>query len=919
MRLILLAIKKSLYSIVLLFVILTGFIAFLVSSTPGLYLSVKLANRFLPGHLDVIAIQGQAAHHVSLKQLTWSDKNLQLTVHDLDIHWRLRDLFWHNLRIKNIQIGQVDIVLLKNTAETKEKSSIRASGFPKLTVEASIDNMRINKLDIISGNSRTKFQNLQVQVNLSNSQWDIPHLDVSFNKHTIHLQALVETAFPYKANALLQIKNPEKINSGIEGQLTLSGDFQNYQWTGGMKNPTTLSLQGSLKNGSELHSAANWQQLNWSQMLRLEKGHFQIDGTIPDLVMSLTTEQSLPFDARLNATIRTFANKLDAKATIKTRLAPDLPWQNILMNASYDYQQQGLNAEASLGANLIKLTGKLTAPWTFTAIIPDPGLLHPSLLGLKTNITAEGTFNNPQQGNLLLTIKKGRYEIPEKLNLPFEGGVLLASLDSKQLQTTGNFTLDANTSLNLSLQLPGFRSAIDKQKVTGTMRLTVNSLAFLNDASPEINNAKGQLHAELNLAGTIDKPLLTGKLNLHNASLALPKMGINLNPVQLSIQSQDKSWEAKGAVVSNGKTLTIQGRGDFFPLFNGKLSFIGSDIPVLNTSEYVIMVSPKLDLDMAPASYKLSGSILIPKAQIKPQTFTDTVSLSDDVVFVNKQAPPTNPYDLNTDISIEMGNDVALDIKGLHGFLTGGIHLQLLPGRQMTASGELNIRDGKYTAYGQDLIIQQGQLLFTGGDADNPGIRVRAVRQFKNTTNSFAGSNQLFDFKPDNIETLDMGNQTTTGIEVSGRLTEPKIKLFSIPSNLSQADILSLLLLGKPASQANESGGQLLLTAVSAMNLGSGSGGTQLLEQLKQNLGLDFNVQNNAQYDQKTNQSTSQTAFVVGKSLSKRLYLSYNMGLSSTDNNMLTLKYLLNKFLSIQVNASMNASGIDLLYTHQKE
>lgn len=919
MRLILLAIKKSLYSIILLFVILTGFVAFLVSSTPGLYLTAKLANSFLPGHLEIIAIQGQATHHVLLKKLTWSDKNLQLTAHDLDIHWRLRDLLWHKLTIKNIQIGQLDLVLLKNTAESKGNSTVRPSGFPKLPVEASINNMRINKLNIITDSTQNKFQNLQLQANLSNNQWNIQHFDISFNKHTIHLQALADTAFPYKANALLQIKNPEKISPGVESQLTLSGDFHNYQWTGSMKQPATLSLQGSLKNGSELHSAANWQQLNWSQMLRLEKGQYRVDGTFPDLVMSLTTEQSLPFEAKLDAKIRTFANKLDAKATIQTRPAPDLPWQNILLNANYDYQQQGLNAQANLGANQLKLASKLTAPWTLSAIIPDPGLFHPALQGLKTTITAEGTLNNPQQGNLLLTIKKGRFEVPEKLNLPFEGGVLRASLDSKQLQATGNFTLDANKNLNLSLQLPGFHSSTGSQKVTGNMRLTVNSLAFLNDASPEINNAKGQLNAELSLAGTIDKPLLTGKLNLANASLAFPKMGINLNPVQLAIQSQDKIWEAKGAVVSNGKTLTIQGGGDFFPVFNGKLSFVGSEIPVLNTSEYVINVSPKLDLDMAPAAYKLSGSLLIPKAQIKPQTFTDTVSLSDDVVFVSKQAPPANPYDLNTDISIEMGNDVALDIKGLHGFLTGGIHLQLLPGRQLTASGELNIRDGKYTAYGQDLIIQQGQLLFTGGEADNPGIRVRAVRQFKNTANSFAGSNRLFDFKPDNIETLDMGNQTTTGIEVSGRLTEPKIKLFSIPSNLSQADILSLLLLGKPASQANESGGQLLLTAVSALNLGSGSGGTQLLEQLKQSLGLDFNVQNNAQYDQKTNQSTSQTAFVVGKSLSKRLYLSYNMGLSSTDNNMLTLKYLLNKFLSIQVNASMTASGIDLLYTHQKE
>lgn len=266
-----------------------------------------------------------------------------------------------------------------------------------------------------------------------------------------------------------------------------------------------------------------------------------------------------------------------------------------------------------------------------------------------------------------------------------------------------------------------------------------------------------------------------------------------------------------------------------------------------------------------------------------------------------------------------MGNDVVLAIKGLHGFLTGGIRVRQSPGSPLTATGELNIRDGKYTAYGQDLTIRQGQLLFTGGQIDNPDIRILAVRQFTNATNSFAGSNQLFDFKSDNIQTLNLGNNTTAGIEVSGQLSKPKIKLFSIPSNLSQADILSLLLLGKPANQASESGSQLLLTAVSALNLGSGAGGTQLLQQVKQNLGIDFNLQNNPQYNQKTNQSTNTNAVVLGKALSKRLYLSYNMELSRTDSNMLTLKYLLNKFLSLQVNASTTASGVDLLYNHQKD
>ena len=109
------------------------------------------------------------------------------------------------------------------------------------------------------------------------------------------------------------------------------------------------------------------------------------------------------------------------------------------------------------------------------------------------------------------------------------------------------------------------------------------------------------------------------------------------------------------------------------------------------------------------------------------------------------------------------------------------------------------------------------------------------------------------------------------------------------------------------------------MAAISSMNLDSGKKGMQLLSQLKQTLGVDFNVQNNSLYNQKTSQVSDNTALVVSKSLSKRIYISYNIGLLQPDSNVLTLKYLLNKFFSVQVNTSDSGTGIDLLYTHGKD
>jgi len=314
---------------------------------------------------------------------------------------------------------------------------------------------------------------------------------------------------------------------------------------------------------------------------------------------------------------------------------------------------------------------------------------------------------------------------------------------------------------------------------------------------------------------------------------------------------------------------------------------------------------------------QIKGTILIPRAHIAPQTFSNSKSVSDDVVFIHEKKSIMLSSLIDLDVNIVMGDEVTLAIKGLKGRLTGAVHLMQTKNTPLNASGSIRIIDGKYVAYGQDLKIEQGQLTFTGGVLDNPLLEIRAFKLIKQSNP--VASTAAFTIQNNNIQSTDFSNQVTVGVDVSGRLKAPKVHLFSIPSNLSQADILSLLLLGKPASEASKSGGQLLLAAARALNLDSGTKGLQLLTQLKQKLGLDFNLTSETQYNQKNNQSTENTGISVGKSLSKRLYLSYNFGLSQQGNNALMLNYILSQFFSIQINTSVNGSGVDLLYTREKK
>lgn len=581
-----------------------------------------------------------------------------------------------------------------------------------------------------------------------------------------------------------------------------------------------------------------------------------------------------------------------------------------------------INAKIIWGENTLNIKGSFPDHVQINASIPQPQIFHTSLLGLQTHIKVNGTIRN-KQGSLTVNIGPGVYKVPNNSQvsaIPFQGGNLLISLASGNLQATGLLTLDPDKIIDFAFNLPNVQLndiTSMTQSIDGKMNVHVNSLGFLKSLNKELEHANGQLNANLIIKGNMKNPIMDGKVTLSNAKLFMPELGLTMDPIQAVITSHNKKWEVQGSIHALNKVMEISGQGEFLPQLTGVIHIIGDHFPLLRTDEYLVDISPRLLINFKPDTYAITGSILVPTVQLNLTSFTKTVNLPDDTVLIQKETIAA-PISLSghMDVIIKMGSDVAINVQGLKGFLDGSIQVKQVPNSEMTALGELTIREGTYKAYDQDLTIESGKLMFSGGAFNNPNISLRAVRKFNNTS-SFTGSNQLFDFNDTNLQAMDFNNRLTVGVEVRGHLNSPKLTLFSIPSTLSQADIISMLLLGKPSSQASQSGGQILLMAISSMNLDSGTKGKQLISELKERLGLDFNVQSGTQFNQNTNQSSENTTVVIGKSLSKRLYLSYNMGLFQDDSNVLILKYLLNKYLSLQVSTSDTGDGIDLLYTTQ--
>lgn len=102
------------------------------------------------------------------------------------------------------------------------------------------------------------------------------------------------------------------------------------------------------------------------------------------------------------------------------------------------------------------------------------------------------------------------------------------------------------------------------------------------------------------------------------------------------------------------------------------------------------------------------------------------------------------------------------------------MQIRARPGREMTANGGLDVR-GRYKAYGQDLTITRGQLVWNNNIVSDPRVNIRAQRRIADIT---------------------------AGIDVSGRAQSPRAQVWSDPV-MSQSEALSYLVLGRKLATAS--------------------------------------------------------------------------------------------------------------------
>jgi translocation and assembly module TamB len=271
----------------------------------------------------------------------------------------------------------------------------------------------------------------------------------------------------------------------------------------------------------------------------------------------------------------------------------------------------------------------------------------------------------------------------------------------------------------------------------------------------------------------------------------------------------------------------------------------------------------------------------VPRASIQPRQLSGSaVTASTDQVIIEDGEPAETAadYPVYARVRFTLGEAVKFDGLGLTGLLGGSVLAVDEPGQPTRASGELNIRNGRYRAYGQDLTIRRGRLLFAGGPLTEPGLDIEAVRQPA----------------PDIL----------AGVKVRGNLQRPVVTTFSEPA-MSQSEQLSWLVLGRSLQDDTSDSEQNALNNAALM-LGLTSG-ESLGEQLGEKIGVDeVEVTSDAG-------DTTSASLLVGKYLTPKLLVSYGVGLFEPIST-LRLRYTLSSNWKLVGEASDLRSSADLFY-----
>jgi translocation and assembly module TamB len=450
-------------------------------------------------------------------------------------------------------------------------------------------------------------------------------------------------------------------------------------------------------------------------------------------------------------------------------------------------------------------------------------------------------------------------------------------LESEATQTNlvANLSGEQGLKMNASANVSGPLDPDSPLKAEARGRLP--NIALLRPLLQKVadpGELQGDLTINLTAGGTLGDPLFNGGAYLADGILGLPAAGVILREINIAAESKGGDKLLVSGKLSSGEgiaNITGEVRATDEPGLAADIRIQGTDLASVRLPNLSVDASPDLMLRISEDVFDISGTLVIPRAtaQIRQLPRTAVARSADVIVHAPEGAIEQAKETIITgDVEVVLGDEVRFNGFGLNSRLDGKLRLTQGRGGFLQSSGTVRVRDGFLTGYGKELRVDQGELTFTG-PLDDPLVNIQVSRE------------SFYD-----------GRQYTIGLRLTGTAQNIKTEPFSRPT-MSERDVLSFLLLDRPATSDSDASGAALALGLQ-----------QLLPDQSGRFGLD-------EVSFETNEA-NEAAMVAGKRINDKLYVRYVFGTLGQP-GAFRIRYTLGRGFSLEASTGARQS-MDLIY-----
>jgi len=480
-------------------------------------------------------------------------------------------------------------------------------------------------------------------------------------------------------------------------------------------------------------------------------------------------------------------NATQVRASAKQANIKDFCWQAQATKAQFCLQSAWNPATGSqVKLDIARLPFSL-----IKSVLPETTEIDGGIEGsIQAKISPSGRLYNQTQLRLL----KGEVRswlAGEQHRFPFQGGDIKLSIDEQGTQLKTDLAFLRNSLIKADLRLPQFKQLnFDRdQSLAGELNIQITDLGILPSLIPQLENTQGQLSVNLKLDGQVSQPNVQGHIAL-KAETDLPDFGLELRDLHTHIDAQGDQIQITGGVKSGEGASEWQGSIDLakLPDWQAALSLKGEKMTVMNTAGIQALLSPDLKITASPTALDIQGQLEIPEAMISPNIAAmgglsdNAVAVSEDAILIdadgnsendNKTTEPA--MQITANVLVLLNENIILDVADFKSSIDGALLISLQKNGELTGNGAVQIVNGTYRAYGQDLKIHQGFIIFPDVPLSDPVLNIKAIRKIYNDTN-----------EPPVEE---------AGLHITGSGQLPVVSLFSEPME-EEANILSYIITG---------------------------------------------------------------------------------------------------------------------------